>query len=73
MFCCCFLFLTIPVRPISECTKPIFAKFSELIELWLWMITLVSFRSPKGRCYGNQCLLALSTQLTFGDIRQMAL
>jgi len=39
MFCLCFclsIFLTIRVRPIiSTTTRPIFAKFSGLVELWL--------------------------------------
>jgi len=35
------LFLTIHVKPIvSKSTGLIFAKFSELVELWLWMISL---------------------------------
>ena len=36
MFCFCFFFLMMPVRPIiSKSTRPIFAKFLGLVELWL--------------------------------------
>jgi len=71
MFCCCFLFLTIAVRLIiSKSSGPVFAKFSGLVELWPQMMKLV-FLSLKRRCHGNRILLALSTELSFGDIRQM--
>ena len=76
MFGCCFLYyiLTVSVRPIiSTYTGPIFAKFSGLAELWLYMINLkylkLVFRSLKGRCRDNQYLLALSTEQSSGDIR----
>jgi len=61
MFCCCFLFLTIPFRSIiSKSTGPIFAKFARLVELWLYMINLKLgyFRSLKGRSVAtNFCWL----------------
>jgi len=45
-----------------------------LVELWLQVISLkFVVRSLKGRCHGNQFLLALFTELSFGDIQQMAL
>jgi len=68
-------FLTTSVRPIiSTSTGPIFARFTGLVELWLLMISqkVVFFRSLKGLCHGNRSLLALSTELSSGDIRQMA-
>ena len=41
MYICCFLFLTIPVRPIiSKSIEPISAKFSGMVKLWLYMISL---------------------------------
>jgi len=37
----CVCFLTIPVRPnISKSTRPIFATFAVLVELWLLMNSL---------------------------------
>jgi len=74
MFCFCFfisLFFnnSIPARPIiSKSTKRHFSKLSVLVELWLWIIILkLVSGSLKGRCHGNQCLLALSTELSSGD------
>jgi len=55
-FCRCFsFFLTVPWRPIiSECTRPIFTKFSRLVVLWVKMSDLTfALQSLKGRCYGN--------------------
>jgi len=50
-----------------------FAKLSGLVELRLKMINLkLVFRYIKRRCHGNQFLLALSTKMSFDDIRQMA-
>jgi len=41
VFCCCFLFLPISVRPIiSKFTGPIFVKFAGLVELLLEIINL---------------------------------
>jgi len=45
-------------------TGPIFAKFSEFVELWLEMNNLkLVFRSLNGRCHGNEFLSVLSTEL----------
>jgi len=66
--CVVFLFLVylfiFPVRPIiSKSTGPVFAKFSELVELRLYMTNMkLVFRSLKGRCCGNQFFLFLSTE-----------
>jgi len=55
---------------ISQSTGPIFARFSGLVEIYLQLISLkLVFRSGKGRCHGNQILLALSIEGSFGDIR----
>jgi len=72
IFCCCFFsILTIPFRSaISTSTRRIYAKFADLVELWLLIINLISvFRSLKGLCRGNQFSLALSADLSSGDIR----
>ena len=42
---------------ISENTRPIFAKFSDMVDLWVQMINLTFIlRSSKGRCYGNMLI-----------------
>jgi len=42
-------------KQISEPTKPIFTKFSGLVDMWLLMFNLVFVsRSLKGCCHGNQ-------------------
>jgi len=65
------------VRPIiSKSTRPIFTKFSRLVELELWleMISLKwVFRSLKRRCRCNRFLLAISAHLSSGYIHHMAL
>ena len=68
MFCCCFLFLPISVRPIiSKFTGPIFVKFAGLVELLLEIINLkMVFFDP------TQFLVLSTTQSGSGDIRQMA-
>jgi len=62
VFCFCFLFIyllffddLIPVRPIiSKSTGPIFARFSGLVELGLYMINpKLVFRSLEGCCHGD--------------------
>jgi len=41
---------------ISESTKQIFTKFSEL-ETWVWMINLTFvLQSPKGHCHGYELI-----------------
>jgi len=65
------------VRPIiSKSTRPIFTKFSRLVELELWleMISLKwVFRSLKRRCRCSRFLLAISAHLSSGYIHHMAL
>jgi len=48
--------LVISVGPIiSASTRPIFAKFAGLVELWPQMIDVkLFFQSLKGRCHGDQ-------------------
>ena len=48
---------------ISEYPRPIFTYFTGLLGVLVWMILQVFvWRSPKGRCYGNQ--------LNMGDVRK---
>ena len=63
-----FLISVGPVISKSIYTRPIFARLSGLVELWLWMINLKLVLRSR-----NQFLLGLSTQLDSGVIWQMAL
>jgi len=59
MFCFCFLFLTIPVRPIIYQTG--FRQFSGLVETMQMVNLKLLFQSFKGRCHGNQLLFFIVT------------
>jgi len=47
----------------TECPRPTLTDFTGLVGVLVWMIFQVFvWRSPKGRCYGNQ--------LNMGDVRK---
>jgi len=65
------LFLTVFFRQTSSTsTGTVFANFSDLVELYLFLY--ICFLSPMGRCRDNQFVLSFCAELSFGDICQMA-
>ena len=79
-FCCCFLLLFLF---FNDCFHTSYLNICLADRRWICRVDRTAavddqaeisfFRSLEGRCHGNQLLSDLSTELSSGDIRQMAL